>query len=314
VIPAAALLLGAVLVGWWSPRPLSRLTATGIGPGTAIVWWLLTAAGVTAGAIAGALLLVLPGHGPAAAIMRVLHDCWSAVSHGSLPSLDPIAAAGTGTVLLVAAGRLLLTSVRRRRRRNLMHRRHLEALRLSGATTSPPVPTLWLPEDEPIVYSLGGRPALIVASTGLANRLSDRELLAVLAHERAHVRGRHHELTAVAEVSGRTLRFMPLMRELPGAVRLLVELAADRTAANQCGPEPLRSALRSIGAAVGPRRALAMSGGDIAIRLQRLTVASHTWPRFAARLTAVAGGVVALLAPPVVAVALIVGTSLIACP
>lgn len=314
MIPAAALLLGAVLVGWWSPHPLSRLSATGIGPRTAIAWWLLTAAGVIIGVLAGVLLLVLPGHGPAATIMRVLHDCWSAVSHGSLPSLDPIAAAGAGAVLLVAAGRLVVNSAGRRRRRNLMHRRHLEALQLSGATTTRPIPTLWLPEDEPLAYSLGGRRGLIVASTGLADRLSDGELRAVLAHERAHVRGHHHVLTAFAEVLGRTLRFMPLMRELPVAVRLLVELAADQTAANQCGPEPLGSALRSIRAAARPRRSLAMSGGDTAIRLQRLSVPADPGRRFARRLTAVAGGVVALLAPPVVAVALVVGTSLISCP
>src|SRR5213079_1709320 len=144
VILAAALLLGVVLVAWWSPHPLSRLTATGVAPGTAIAWWLLTAAGVITGAIGGALLLVLPDHGPAAAIMRVLHDCWSAVSHGGLPSLDPIVATAAGAVLLGAAGRLALASARRRRRRNLLHRRHLDALRLSGTTASRPVPTLWL--------------------------------------------------------------------------------------------------------------------------------------------------------------------------
>jgi hypothetical protein len=121
-------------------------------------------------------------------------------------------------------------------------------------------------------------------------------------------------LIASAEVLGRTLRFLPLMRELPGAVRLLVELAADRTAANQCGPEPLGSALRSIRAAGGPRRALAMSGGDTAIRLSRLAVASGPRSRFVARSTAIAGGFLALVAPPIVAAALVVGTSLISCP
>ncbi|WP_103344236.1 M56 family metallopeptidase [Amycolatopsis sp. CA-126428] len=314
MIPAAALLLGVVLVAWWSPHPLSRLTAAGAAPGTAIAWWLLTATGVIAGAIGGVVLLVLPDHGPATAIMRVLHGCWSAVGHGGLPSLDPIVATAAGAVVLGVGGRLALASARRRQRRNLLHRRHLEAPRLSGTTTSRPVPTLWLAENEPIAYSLGGRRALIVASTGLKDRLSDAELRAVLAHERAHVHGRHHLLTAVAEVLGRTLRFLPLMRELPGAVRLLVELSADRTAAGRCGPEPLGSALRSIRAAGGPRRALAMSGGDTAIRLHWLTTAPEPRSRFATRLTAVAVGGLALLAPPTVAAGLVVGTGLISCP
>jgi len=313
VIPAAALLLGVAVVGWWSLRPLRRLTASGIAPGVAIVWWLLTAVGVLAGAVAGVLLLVLPGHGPAAAIMRVLHDCWSTVSHGGLPALDPIVGGGAGAVALIAAGKLALAWAGRRRRRNLLHRRHLDALRLSGTTDGGRVPTLWLPHEDPVAYSLGGRKALVVASTGLAERLSEQELGAVLAHERAHVRGHHHLLMACAEVLGRTLRFIPLMRELPGAVRLLVELAADRAAAAHCGPAPLRSALLSIRAVEGPRRALAMAGGDTAIRVERLAV-HPAERRFTTGLKAVAGGAAALVAPAVVAVALVVVTSLVSCP
>ena len=311
MITAAALLFGVLVVGWWSPRPLSRLSAR-VGPGTALAWWLLTAAGLIAGTFAGVLLLVLPGHGPAAAVLAVLHDCWAAVGHGGLPALDPIAGGVAAVVALAAAARLALASAGRRRRRNVLHRRHLVALQLSGSADSRPLPTLWLPEDEPVAYSLGGRQALIVASTGLKDRLSERELSAVLAHERAHVRSRHHLLTAVADVLGRTLRPVPLMRELPGAVQLLVELAADRTAVAQCGSEPLRSALLSIRAIEGPRRSLAMAGGDTAIRLQRLTV--HSGPRLVTRAAAVAGGIAALVAPAAVAVALVVGTSLVSCP
>ncbi|WP_033261281.1 M56 family metallopeptidase [Amycolatopsis vancoresmycina] len=311
MITAAALLLGVLVVGWWSPRPLSRLSAL-VGPGTALAWWLLTAAGLVVGTMAGVLLLVLPGHGPAAAVLAVLHDCWAAVGHGELPALDPIAGGAAAAVVLAAATRLALVSAGRRRRHAVLHRRHLVALQLSGAGGDGPLPTLWVPRDEPVAYSLGGRRALIVASTGLKDRLSARELHAVLAHERAHVRGRHHLLTAVADVLGRTLGFVPLLRELPGAVRLLVELAADRAAAAQCGAGPLRSALLAIRAVEGPRRSLAMAGGDTAIRLQRLT--ARTGPRLVTRAAAVAGGFAALVAPAAVAVALVAGTSLVWCP
>nr|WP_225956716.1 M56 family metallopeptidase [Amycolatopsis lexingtonensis] len=302
-------MLGSVAVGWWSPRPLSRLAAARIDPGTVLAWWLLTAVGVAAGAVAGVLFLVLPGHGPADALVRLLHDCWSALDHDGLPALDPIAGTVSGTVLAAVIGQLALASLRRRRRRNVLHRRHLTALRLTGARDTRPVPTLWLPEARPIAYSLGGRRPLVVASDGLAARLTDRELGAVLAHERAHVRRHHHLLTAWSEVLGRTLRFVPLMRELPVAVRLLVELAADQAAAAQCGSEPLRSALLSIRAVNGPPRALALAGGDTAIRLSRLGNGSPT--SAAATIT---GCVTALLAPAAVAVLLVVGGSLLLCP
>ncbi|MEU0791821.1 M56 family metallopeptidase [Amycolatopsis sp. NPDC005961] len=275
MILAAALLLGTTAVGWWSPALLSRLAAR-VDPGTAIAWWLLTAAGVVAGTVAGVLLLVLPGHGPADAVIGVLHDCWSALNHDDVPGLDPLAGTISGIVLAVALGRLALASLRRRRRRHVLHRRHLTALRLAGTRDARPLPILWLPEAQPIAYSLGGRRALVVASDGLATRLTEGELRAVLAHERAHVHGHHHLLTGWAEVLGRTLRFVPLMRALPGATRLLVELAADQAAAAQCGREPLRSALLTIKAVDGPRRALAMAGGDTAIRLSRLDTRSSS--------------------------------------
>ncbi|OXM55683.1 peptidase M48 [Amycolatopsis thailandensis] len=307
MILAAVLLSGVVLIGWFSPRVLGRLTAGGISPGTAIAWWLLTALGVLAGALGAVLLLVLPDHGPATAITRVLHDCWAAVGHSDLPGLDPVAATFAGAAFVLAGVRLAVASARRRKRGIRLHRRHLDVLRLSGAR---PGPTLWLPEDRPIAYSLGG---LIVASEGLAARLSRPELDAVLAHERAHLRGRHHLLTASADVLGRALRFVPLMRELPGAVRLLVELAADRAAAARHGSGTVRSALLSIHAADGPRRALGMAGGDTEIRLRLLTSYPIGRFRFPARAKAVAGGTLALLAPPAFATGLLFATGLVSC-
>ncbi|WP_410609491.1 M56 family metallopeptidase [Amycolatopsis sp. lyj-109] len=308
MILAAALLLGTLAVGWWSPWLLSRLAAR-IDPRTAIAWWLLTAAGMAGGTVAGVLLLVLPGHGPADAVLRLLHDCWAAADHDDLPALDPVAGTIAVLVLAFAVGRLATTWLARRRRRAVLHQRHLTALRLAGTRDTRPVPTLWLPDERPIAYSLGGRRSLVVASDGLAARLTKRELGAVLAHERAHVQGRHHLLTSCAEVLGRTLRFVPLMRELPGATRLLVELAADQAAAAQCGREPLRSALLSIRAVDGPRRALAMAGGDTAIRLSRLETGSSPAPRS----MTVAGGLAAFLAPPAIAVALVLITGFVAC-
>ncbi|WP_409495486.1 M56 family metallopeptidase [Amycolatopsis sp. cmx-11-12] len=301
MILAAVLLFGVVVIGWFSPRLLGRLTAGGISPGTALAWWLLTALGVLAGGLGAVLLLVLPDHGPAPAITRVLHDCWAAVGHSGLPALDPLAGTFAGAAVVFAAARLAVSSARRRKRSALLHRRHLDVLRLAGIRDERPIPTLWVPDDRPIAYSLGGRHSLIVASRGLAGRLSARELNAVLAHEHAHVRGRHHFLVACAETLGRTLRFVPLLRELPGAVRLLVELAADRSAAAGHGPETVRSAL------------LSTRGGDISLRLRWLAEHSSGPARFPEKVRAVAGGTLALLAPPALAAGLMFSAGLISC-
>lgn len=300
MILATVLLFGVVVTGWFSPRLLGRLTAGGISPGTALAWWLLTAVGVLAGTLGAVLLLVLPDHGPAGAITRILHECWAAVGHSGLPGLDPVAGTFAAIALAIAAARLALSTARRRKRSTLLHRRHLDVIRLSG---SRPGPTLWLPDDRPIAYSLGGRDGLIVASQGLAGRLSSRELAAVLAHERAHLRGRHHFLAGCAETLGRTLRFVPLMRELPGAVRLLVELAADRAAAAGHGPDTVRSALLSIQAA----------DGDTALRLRWLARHPSGPSRFPERVRAVAGGTLALFAPPVLTVGVMFTAGLVSC-
>ncbi|MET8849892.1 M56 family metallopeptidase [Amycolatopsis sp. NPDC004625] len=309
MILAAALLLGTTAVGWWSPWLLGRLTAR-TDPRTALAWWLLTAAGMLGATVAGVLLLVLPGHGPADAVLRLLHDCRAALDHDELPALDPVAGTVAAAVLAAATGRLALTWLARRRRWTVLHRRHLTALRLAGARDTRPLPTLWLPDERPIAYSLGGRRPLVVASDGLAARLTEPELGAVLAHERAHVLGHHHLLTGVAEVLGRTLGFVPLLRELPAATRLLVELAADRAAAARCGPGPLRSALLSIHAVDGPRRALAMAGGGTALRLSRLGPGAARVPRS----VTVAGGAAAFLAAPAIAAGLLLVTGVVTCP
>ncbi|WP_425341936.1 hypothetical protein [Amycolatopsis coloradensis] len=103
MILAAVLLFGVVVIGWCSPRLLGRLTAGGISPGTALAWWLLTALGVLVGALGAVLLLVLPDHGPAGAITRILHECWAAVGHSGLPGLDPLAGTFAGTAVAIAA-------------------------------------------------------------------------------------------------------------------------------------------------------------------------------------------------------------------
>lgn len=55
-----------------------------------------------------------------------------------------------------------------------------------------------------MAYSLaGGAPhPVIVASRGLADRLSAPDLAAVLDHERAHLHGRHHLLVGLARAAG----------------------------------------------------------------------------------------------------------------
>jgi Zn-dependent protease with chaperone function len=314
VILAAALLLGAFLAGRWTPGPLERLIASRIAPAVTIAWWFLTCLGIIVSIVFGVVLLALPDRTLAEHVIHVIHNCWTELHHGKSPDLGPIAGMVAMALVCFATTRLGLSIAKRRRIRKEVHQTHLDALRIMEPRATRATPTLWLRHDDPLAYSIGGRNALIVASHGLAERLTPPELQAVLAHEHAHVRGRHHMLVSLADALGKSLRFIPAFRRLPMAIRILVELAADRAAVRQCGPDVVRSALTAISSRDTPPKALGMSGGDIAFRVSRLGHHQLRKTMLGARLTAVVGGACVALTPAIIACALLVISNAIVCP
>lgn len=77
-------------------------------------------------------------------------------------------------------------------------------------------------------------------------------LRAVLAHELAHLRRRHHALLWLAELNARCVpAWLRAGRAPLAAARLLVELAADDVAARETGDAPLVAALRTLGGLTG---------------------------------------------------------------
>ena len=105
---------------------------------------------------------------------------------------------------------------------------------------------LWLDHPMPMAYSVAGRPGFVVATKGLSDCLTASEREAVIAHERAHLRGHHHRIINVCEVFAKALPVIPLFKAAPAAVRRLVELAADDRAAQATSPDAVRSALRVV--------------------------------------------------------------------
>ena len=128
------------------------------------------------------------------------------------------------------------------------------------------VQVLFVRADRPIAFSStcdGGR---IVVTSALAEALEPAELRAVLEHERAHLTGRHDALLAAARLNRAVLPALFGARAFDQAVHLLVELAADDTAARACGPATVAAALRRS-AALEPNewakiRAARLEGAD----------------------------------------------------
>lgn len=133
-------------------------------------------------------------------------------------------------------------------------------------------------DEQRFAYAVPTRAGCVVVSTGLLESLSPMERRAVFAHERAHLRLRHHRYLLAAELSRSVLPFIrPLTRQLHHAT----ERAADEAAVDAVAGE------RSIVATAIARAALgtpaigtipALGGGSVPRRLEALL-----WPEREAR-------------------------------
>jgi beta-lactamase regulating signal transducer with metallopeptidase domain len=95
---------------------------------------------------------------------------------------------------------------------------------------------------------------------------------AVLAHERAHLAGRHHALKAAARIGRQVLLFLPLLRDAGAQVARLAELHADDAATRTADPRDLATALVALAtpAHVTPAPALGAAATDAVQRIHRL--------------------------------------------
>ncbi|WP_261557226.1 M56 family metallopeptidase [Frankia tisae] len=116
--------------------------------------------------------------------------------------------------------------------------------------------------DHPIAVAYcvpGVRHARVVVSRGLLNTLDAAELDAVLAHEAAHIAGRHDLVIQPFVAWERTFPFLRPAREATAAVSLLVEMLADDAAARETSHRSLARALARLGVARAPVPAGALS-------------------------------------------------------
>ncbi|NLG56395.1 MAG: M56 family metallopeptidase [Rhodococcus sp.] len=123
---------------------------------------------------------------------------------------------------------------------------------------------------EPIAYCLPGLRQRVVLSEGTFANLSDEELVAILTHERSHLRARHdlvlEAFTAVNEAFPRFVRSKSAL----GSVQLLIEMLADDSAVRATGPTPLARALVACSVSAAPQGAMAAGGPSTVLRVQRL--------------------------------------------
>ena len=147
--------------------------------------------------------------------------------------------------------------------------RHAQTARLIGR----PEPTLGatlVDHPQPAAYCVAGPQPTVILTTGALRALDPAQLDAVLAHERAHLAGRHHHLVAMGKIAQQVLPFLPLMRDTNAQVTRLAEMHADDTALRSSDPGPLATAMVILAAPATPAPGLAAAAIDAVGRIHRL--------------------------------------------
>ncbi|GGN20966.1 M56 family metallopeptidase [Streptomyces fuscichromogenes] len=128
-----------------------------------------------------------------------------------------------------------------------------------------------LDDASPHAFALPGAPGRIVVSHGMLRCLGDAEREALLAHERAHLRARHHLFQTAWRL---TAAVCPLLRPVAETGGFVLERWADEEAAARLGDR--RVVARAVGRAAlasakAPERAtLAATGGAVPQRVRAL--------------------------------------------
>lgn len=298
---APLILLGyAVLLATVGPPLLRRSSWPDRSPGWGlVVWQALTASVLASVALAGVALAVptLPWTTNVAALIEACGAALRAqyeTPAGAVASLTGGAlAAAVVTALACSFVRCTVRSARARRRQ----RRALALL----AHRDPRLGALVLDHPTALAYCVPGRPHEIVITTGALAVMSEEQLSGVLAHEQAHLRGRHSAVLTAAEATHLAFPWVPAFREAHSEIGRLLEMRADDVAARRTERTTLAAALVQVAQGRAPQAALG-AGGDAAVaRVRRLLSPVDHIDRV--RASAVAAATGALLATPVMVLA-----------
>jgi hypothetical protein len=244
-------------------RWTARAPLLGIVTYLAAVWSVIAALG-----LAGLTLAV-----HATALGGGLSDLIGACVHRLQATYGTPGGATVAALGLTLAGavvaRTALTAMAHFRTAERQAWQHAQTARLVGQP-HPALGAVLVEHAQPTVYCVAGRQPTVILTTGAMQALDSSQLDAVLAHERAHLTGRHHWLLAMARIGREVLPFLPLMRDAEEQVARLVELHADDAATRARDPRLLATALVVLATAASPASALAAGATDSVQRIHRL--------------------------------------------
>ncbi|WP_067814168.1 M56 family metallopeptidase [Nocardia inohanensis] len=314
---AACLTLYGFAVAVLAPWLLRRVGHGGAAPRFAVAAWL-SAIGSTVLAWAGAfaiLLIDLFTHQLSSVPQRFVDSCLMHLHDAAIGGYGwPIQtgllllSGAAATAALVTAARLIHALARARRSTH----EHARLARMAGRH-HPGLDAVVLEVDEPAAYYVAGKPHTVVVSRGALTALDDHHLDAVLAHERAHLTGRHHLILALTRGLAGVAPRLRLFTTGATEVARLLEMIADDAAARIHGRRTVLAALLHFSDATNPGQTEpgAATTGHVppalATRLERLVAPAAALRRTRARVTLIAAVAAATLIPLASIVSIAVG-------
>ena len=228
----------ALAVAWYLPAPLTRLTARGRCARLGLAAWLIAMVSTLACLAAALQFLVRAAIAGWPALAEAV--CQSVTRGACAPSLYrsalfELALGLTATAAALAAAAAAWRYGRRVQRARSRTRTHAETARITGHPLPGTEPAVVLDATAPLAYCMPGRPATIVVTSGALAVLEPEQLTAVLAHERAHLAGRHHLLIVLARALAAGFPGVPLFARGLGEIARLAEMCADDAAAPAAG-------------------------------------------------------------------------------
>jgi Zn-dependent protease with chaperone function len=273
VIAALALLGYAALLLTAGAAALARARWADRAPRLAVAAWLALTGSAVVSVVLGGAALVVPTVRVSTDLAALLASCAMALRAGyAHPGGAAMAGAGavlglsvTGRVTWCAAGTLARAALARRRHRGVLAVAGRHDRRLGAVVVD---------HDEAAAWCLPGAGRQVVLTTAAVRALDDVQIAAVLAHERAHQRGRHHLLVGLAGSMAAAFPRVRAFRQGHEQVARLAELLADDAAAAASPRLKVAEALLAL-AAPAPADAAALGAGGSATgaRVRRLIAA-----------------------------------------
>jgi Zn-dependent protease with chaperone function len=266
---AAVLVAYAACVGTLGSRMLARAGWTDRAPLLAIVTYLTAGWSVVVALGLAGLTLAVHATALGGGLSHLVGACVLRL-RATYGTPGGATVAGLGLTLAGAvAARTALTAMTHLRTAGRQALRHAQTARLVGRP-EPALGAVLVEHSQPAAYCVAGRHPTVILTTGALQALDPAQLDAVLAHERAHLAGRHHRLIAMARIGRQVLPFLPLMRDADAQVARLAEMHADDAARRSSDPRSLATALLVLATAGSPAPALAAAATDAVQRIHRL--------------------------------------------